>query len=62
MSISFVDKFLKRLFNKYIVNFPYSVVCVLSGGNIDAIMLGRSLDRGLAAEGRLIKFKVKLLL
>ncbi|CAH0728494.1 unnamed protein product, partial [Brenthis ino] len=35
-----------------------NVVCVLSGGNIDAIMLGRSLDRGLAAEGRLIKFKV----
>ncbi|XP_026494237.1 L-threonine ammonia-lyase-like [Vanessa tameamea] len=35
-----------------------NVVCILSGGNIDAVLLGRSLDRGLAAEGRLIKFKV----
>ncbi|XP_045453269.1 L-threonine ammonia-lyase-like [Melitaea cinxia] len=35
-----------------------NVVCICSGGNIDAVLLGRSLDRGLAAEGRLIKFKV----
>ncbi|XP_045776864.1 L-threonine ammonia-lyase-like [Maniola jurtina] len=35
-----------------------NVVCILSGGNIDAVLLGRCLDRGRAAEGRLIKFKV----
>ncbi|XP_077297307.1 serine racemase [Arctopsyche grandis] len=34
------------------------VVCILSGGNIDSTVLGRCLERGLAAEGRLIKFKV----
>ncbi|CAH2045234.1 unnamed protein product, partial [Iphiclides podalirius] len=35
-----------------------NVVCILSGGNIDAILLNRSIERGLAAEGRLVKFKV----
>lgn len=30
----------------------------MSGGNIDSTVLGRCLERGLAAEGRLIKFKV----
>ncbi|XP_072929811.1 L-threonine ammonia-lyase-like [Epargyreus clarus] len=35
-----------------------NVVCVLSGGNIDSILLARCMDRGLAAEGRLVKFKV----
>ncbi|CAH2231689.1 jg2347 [Pararge aegeria aegeria] len=35
-----------------------NVVCILSGGNIDAVLLSRCLDRGRAAEGRLIKFKV----
>ncbi|KAJ8714084.1 hypothetical protein PYW08_007704 [Mythimna loreyi] len=34
------------------------VVVVISGGNIDPTTLGRALDRGMAAEGRLIKFKV----
>ncbi|XP_032521299.1 L-threonine ammonia-lyase-like [Danaus plexippus] len=34
------------------------VVCVLSGGNIDTTILARSLERGMAAEGRLVKFKV----
>ncbi|XP_038206612.1 L-threonine ammonia-lyase-like [Zerene cesonia] len=37
-----------------------NVVCILSGGNIDAILISRCLDRGLAAEGRLIKFKVDI--
>ncbi|CAH4036865.1 L-threonine ammonia-lyase-like [Pieris brassicae] len=35
-----------------------NVVCILSGGNMDAVLMSRCLDRGLAAEGRLIKFKV----
>ncbi|XP_041969457.1 L-threonine ammonia-lyase-like isoform X2 [Aricia agestis] len=35
-----------------------TVVCITSGGNIDAVLLGRCLDRGRAAEGRLVKFKV----
>ncbi|XP_023934762.2 L-threonine ammonia-lyase [Bicyclus anynana] len=34
------------------------VVCILSGGNIDTTILGRCLERGLAAEHRLVKFKV----
>ncbi|XP_006621911.1 uncharacterized protein LOC102681649 [Apis dorsata] len=34
------------------------VVLPLSGGNIDTTILGRCLDRGLAAEGRLLKFTV----
>lgn len=34
------------------------VVCILSGGNIDTTVLGRCLERGLAAEQRLVKFKV----
>ncbi|KOB70556.1 Threonine dehydratase/deaminase, partial [Operophtera brumata] len=32
------------------------VVCILSGGNIDSLLLARCLDRGMAAEGRLVKF------
>lgn len=31
---------------------------VLGGGNIDTTMLGRCLERGLAAEGRLLQFTV----
>ena len=34
------------------------VVIPLSGGNIDTTILGRCLDRGLAADGRLVKFSV----
>ena len=30
----------------------------LCGGNIDTTILGRCIERGLAADGRLIKFKV----
>lgn len=32
------------------------VVCLLCGGNIDTTVFGRCLERGLAAEGRLVKF------
>ena len=32
------------------------VVIPLCGGNIDTTILGRCLDRGLAADGRLVKF------
>jgi len=34
------------------------LVLVLSGGNIDTSVLGRCLERGLAAEARLVKFNV----
>lgn len=34
------------------------VVCILSGGNIDTNILARALERGMASEGRLVKFKV----
>ncbi|KAL0819570.1 hypothetical protein ABMA28_007661 [Loxostege sticticalis] len=34
------------------------VVCVLSGGNISTTVLSRALERGMSAEGRLVKFKV----
>lgn len=36
----------------------FRVACILSGGNIDTTILARALERGMAAEGRLIKFKV----
>ncbi|GBP85808.1 hypothetical protein EVAR_65872_1 [Eumeta japonica] len=34
------------------------VVTILTGGNIDTTILSRALERGMAAEGRLVKFKV----
>lgn len=36
----------------------FRVVIPLCGGNIDTTILGRCLDRGLAADGRLVKFTV----
>ena len=36
----------------------FSVVILLCGGNIDTTILGRCLERGLAADGRLVKFTV----
>ena len=36
----------------------HRVVIPLCGGNIDTTILGRCLDRGLAADGRLVKFTV----
>ncbi|KAK9881212.1 hypothetical protein WA026_015329 [Henosepilachna vigintioctopunctata] len=36
------------------------VCLILSGGNIDTTVLGRVLDRGLAADGRLVKVKVHI--
>lgn len=38
--------------------FPIRVVIPLCGGNIDTTVLGRCLERGLAADGRLVKFTV----
>lgn len=38
--------------------FIYRVVLLLCGGNIDTTILGRCLERGLAAEGRLLRFTV----
>ena len=37
-----------------------SVVVMLCGGNIDTAILGRCLERGLAADGRMATFKVVL--
>ena len=34
------------------------VVVLLCGGNIDTAILGRCLERGLAADGRLVAMKV----
>ncbi|EDQ90436.1 uncharacterized protein MONBRDRAFT_16023, partial [Monosiga brevicollis MX1] len=34
------------------------VVCLLCGGNIDVPVIGRVLERGLAADGRLVRFTV----
>lgn len=36
----------------------FRVVVPLCGGNIDTTILGRCLERGLAADGRLVKFTV----
>lgn len=36
------------------------VVCLVTGGNVDLMVLSRALERGLAAEGRLLKFKVTI--
>lgn len=36
----------------------HRVVIPLCGGNIDTTILGRCLERGLAADGRLVKFTV----
>jgi len=46
-----VEGLLPELANK-------TVVVVLCGGNIDSTALGRVIDRGLAAEGRLVRFGV----
>jgi threonine dehydratase len=34
------------------------VVIALCGGNIDTTILGRSIERGLAVDGRLVRFVV----
>ena len=41
-------------------SFSTSVVVPLCGGNIDTAILGRCLERGLAADSRLIKCRVTL--
>ena len=42
-----------------IVQLFSRVVILLCGGNIDITVLGRCIDRGLAAEGRLVKITVQ---
>ena len=39
-------------------NVFFRVVVPLCGGNIDSTVLGRCIDRGLAADGRLCRFIV----
>ena len=39
----------------------FRVVFPLCGGNIDSTVLGRVIERGLAADGRLIRFKVTVM-
>ncbi|XP_026314666.1 uncharacterized protein LOC113226302 isoform X2 [Hyposmocoma kahamanoa] len=36
------------------------VVCVVTGGNMDNMLYTRALDRGMSAEARLLKFRVKV--
>lgn len=43
-----------------IADLFFSIVCVLSGGNINSSRMSRVIDRGMAAEGRLVKFSVTL--
>ena len=38
--------------------FLFRVVIALCGGNIDTTILGRSIERGLAVDGRLVRFVV----
>lgn len=40
--------------------FSLRVVIPLCGGNIDTTVLGRSLERGLAADKRLLRFVVQV--
>lgn len=36
------------------------MACVITGGNIDNVMLIRAVEQGLGAEGRLVKFRVTI--
>lgn len=47
--------------NYLVFSHVFSVVCILSGGNIDQITLTRCIERGLSAEGRLVKFGVNII-
>lgn len=38
----------------------YRAVCIVSGGNIDPGRLARTIQRGLGADGRLMRFAVAL--
>jgi threonine dehydratase len=40
----------------------FRVVNILTGGNIDSTVLGRTIERGLAVDGRLVKFDVRFLI
>lgn len=45
------------LFHSLVIVIP-RVVVALCGGNIDTTALGRVIERGLAADGRLVRFVV----
>ncbi|KAK6039365.1 hypothetical protein COOONC_23129 [Cooperia oncophora] len=36
------------------------VVCILSGGNIDSCLVGRTIEKGLAIDNRLIQVRVTM--
>lgn len=46
------------ILNRIVLFIDFRVVVLLCGGNIDTTVLGRCLERGLAADGRLVKFTV----
>lgn len=61
----FKDK--KYIINSILINnirlliylaMVYRVVLLLCGGNIDTTTFGRCLERGLASEGRLLRFEL----
>ena len=43
-----------------LIYFIYRVVIALCGGNIDTTALGRVIERGLAVDGRLVRFAVRV--
>ena len=49
---------MQDLRKKIILERFFRVVLPICGGNIDTTLLGRCLERGLAADGRLVNFKV----
>jgi len=53
-----VDGWCTRGLSVLILCLSVRVVLPLCGGNIDTTVLGRCLDRGLACDGRLLKFSV----
>lgn len=48
--------FLNQFFKINLLALVYRVVLLLCGGNIDTTTFGRCLERGLASEGRLLRF------
>ena len=51
---------LKALFERYPEKRGKSVVCVISGGNIDAAVLSRITRKGLVYSGRMVRLKLTL--
>lgn len=50
-----------RTIKKTFKDGQFRVVNILTGGNIDSTVLGRTIERGLAVDGRLVKFDVSFL-